>query len=74
MANELDGKIRYAPAAASGEQLRAEVATYRQALKDTTDLLVAIARLDIEKMLARIESRKVELTLEAMNQGSTTRA
>jgi hypothetical protein len=69
MANELDGKIRYAANGGSGEQLRAEVATYRQALKDTTDLLVAIARLDIEKLLARIESRKVEFTLDALSSG-----
>jgi hypothetical protein len=69
-ANELDG-IRYAAGSGAGEQTRAEVTLYRQAIKDTTDLLVAIARLDIEKMLARIESRKVEMTLDAMNQGCT---
>lgn len=68
-ANELDGQIRYAASGAAGEQIRAEVTLYRQAIKDVTDLLVAIARLDIEKMLARIESRKVEMTIEAMNRG-----
>lgn len=70
MANKLDaGDIRYRGTGAGAEQLRAEVTTYRQALKDTTDMLVAIAKLDIEKMLARIESRKVDLVLDAMNAG-----
>jgi hypothetical protein len=69
LANGLQGDIRYRGTGAGAEQLRAEVAVYRQALKDTTDLLVAIARLDIEKMLARIESRKVEFTLDALSQG-----
>lgn len=69
LANKLGDDIRYRGTGAGAEQLRAEVATYRQALKDTTDLLVSIARLDIEKMLARIESRKVQLTLDAMNHG-----
>lgn len=67
-ANDLDS-IRYAASGAAGEQIRAEVSLYRQAIKDTTDLLVAIARLDIEKMLARIESRKVEMTIEALEHG-----
>lgn len=69
MANQLDGKIRYAAGAGSGEQLRAEVATYRQAFKDTTDVLVAIARLDIEKMLARITVAQAEQSMAAMRAG-----
>lgn len=69
LANRVGDEIRYGGTGGAGEQLRAEVSTYRQALKDTADLLVAIARLDIEAMLARIEGRKVELVLEALTHG-----
>jgi hypothetical protein len=69
MANSLDGRIRYAAGAGSGEQLRAEVAVYRQALKDTTDLLVAIARLDIEKTLARVTLAQAEQALASLRAG-----
>lgn len=71
LTNKLGDNIRYVGTGTAQEQLRAEVATYRQALKDVTDLLVAIAKLDIEKTLARIESRKVEMTLDAMSAGCT---
>jgi hypothetical protein len=70
LANDLDGQIRYqGQGGAAGEQLRAEVATYRAALRDVTDMLVAIAKLDIESMLARIEARKVDLVFAALTQG-----
>lgn len=69
MANELDGRIRYSASSGTGEQLRAEVSTYRQALKDTTDLLVQIARLDIEKMLARVTLAQAEQALASLRAG-----
>lgn len=69
LANKVDD-IRYQGSGAAGsEQLRAEVATYRVALRDVTDMLVAIAKLDIESMLARIEARKVDLVFAALTQG-----
>lgn len=52
LANRLGDELRYGGTGAAGEQLRAEVAVYRAALKDTADLLVAIAKLDIENKLA----------------------
>jgi hypothetical protein len=64
MANELD-RIRYT-GLAGGEQLRAEVATYRAALRDTTDLLVAIARLDIDTRLAQHAVARDELYLKVL--------
>lgn len=66
LANTLDDDIA---AGNHGEQLRAEVATYRAALRDVTDMLVAIAKLDIESLLARIESRKVDLVMTALTAG-----
>lgn len=66
LANDVDDGIA---AGNHGEQLRAEVATYRAALRDVTDMLVAIAKLDIETLLARIESRKVDLVMTALTAG-----
>jgi len=66
LANDVDEHIA---SGGNDAQLRAEVATYRQALKDTTDLLVAIAKLDIETVLARIESRKIDLVITALTVG-----
>jgi hypothetical protein len=67
LANDVETGI----SAGSGEQLRAEVATYRSALKDVTDLLVAIARLDVETVLARVEARKVDFLITALTSGLT---
>lgn len=72
LANDLDGRIRYAgvgTGAAGGEQLRAEVATYRAAMRDVTDLLVQIARLDIETMLAKVTVAQAEQSMAAMQAG-----
>lgn len=68
LSNKLDNKIRYF-GAAGGEQLRAEVATYRVAMRDTADLLVAIAKLDIEERLARISERRLDLVMKALTSG-----
>lgn len=69
LANALEGDIRYRGQGQGAEQLRAEVATYRQALKDTTDMLVAIAKLDIEKMLARVTLAQAEQALASLRAG-----
>lgn len=71
MANDLDGQIRYRGGGPGAEQLRAEVATYRAAMRDLTDMLVAIARLDIEKMLARVTVAQAEQSMTAMRAGMT---
>lgn len=69
LANKLDNQIRYF-GSAGGEQLRGEVAMYRVAIKDVTDLLIAIAKLDIDNQLVRLETRRVEMTVTALKAGA----
>lgn len=68
LSNELENRIRY-EAEHGGEQLRAEVATYRAAMRDVTDLLLAIARLNIDERLARIEERRIQIVISALTGG-----
>ena len=44
-----------------GEQIRGEVQTYQAAMKQGTDLLTKIAKLNIEERLARIEERQAAI-------------
>lgn len=41
----------------SGEQVRAELAAYQAALRDTTAVLVSMARLDIDSRIVQINTR-----------------
>lgn len=50
----------------SGEQIRAELTLYRDALRDLGNLLVQFARLNIDDRLARIEERQAELIADAL--------
>jgi hypothetical protein len=59
--------IRYQ--AGAGEQLRAELAAYQAALRDTTAVLGMYARLNIDERLARITHRQAEIVVEALNAG-----
>src|SRR4051812_29878356 len=66
ISNGLEGRIR---GDGNTESIRAEVTMYRQALKDTTDILGLIARLDIEKILARVTLVQAEQSLAAFRAG-----
>jgi hypothetical protein len=66
ISNGLEGRIR---GHGTTETVRAEVTMYRQALKDTTDILGLIARLDIEKILARVTLVQAEQALAAFRAG-----
>jgi hypothetical protein len=50
----------------AGEQLRSEIVLYERAVKETTDLLVKIARLGIEERLTRIQERQVSIVETAI--------
>ena len=52
---------------ATGEQIRAELAAYQAALRDTTAVLVQYARLNIDERLARIDEKRAELVIAAIN-------
>jgi hypothetical protein len=63
--NRLDS-IRYEDAKGA-EQLRAEVAVYMQAIGECRQVLVAIARLDIDRRLAAIEETKARAVVAAID-------
>lgn len=44
----------------TGEQVRAELASYQSALRDTTSVLTAMAKLNVDERLVEIESRVSE--------------
>lgn len=54
----------------SGEQVRAELAAYQAALRDTTAVLTAMARLDLDdrivKINTRISEQQAELVVQAV--------
>lgn len=54
----------------SGEQVRAELAAYQAALRDTTAVLTAMARLDLDdrivKINTRISEQQAELVVQAI--------
>lgn len=52
--------------AASGEQLRAELAAYQAALRDTTQVLTAYARLNIDARLAAITDAQAKTVMRAI--------
>ena len=58
--------IRYEDAKGA-EQLRAEVAVYMQAIGECRQVLVAIARLDIDRRLAAIEETKARAVVAAID-------
>lgn len=49
-----------------GEQIRAELTLYRDALRDLGSLLVQIARLNIDERLARVSERQAEIVADAI--------
>ena len=55
--------------AGAGEQLRAELAAYQAALRDTTQVLGVYARLNIDERLARITQRQSDIVIAALNAG-----
>jgi hypothetical protein len=63
--SNLDGQIRY-ESKAGGEQLRAEMALYERAMDRCVNLLAAIAKLNIDERLAKIEEAKVILIITAV--------
>lgn len=69
LSNNLEDKIRYKASGAGTEQLRAEIGTYRVAARDVTDLLIAIARLNIDERLSRITEQQASRTLAALDAG-----
>lgn len=60
--------IRYEDAK-GGEQLRAEVAVFNLALAECRQVLVSVARLNIDERLARISERQTETLQEAVAAG-----
>lgn len=52
---------------ATGEQIRAELAAYQAALRDTTQALVQYARLNIDERIARIDEKKADRVVAAIN-------
>lgn len=60
--------IRYEDAKGA-EQLRAEVAVYMQAIGECRQVLVAVARLNIDERLARIEETKARAVVAALDAG-----
>ena len=59
--------IRYQ--AGAGEQLRAELAAYQSALRDTTQVLSLFARLNIDERLVRISRQQADVVVAALNAG-----
>lgn len=59
--------IRYQ--AGAGEQLRAELAAYQAALRDTTQVLGVYARLNIDERLVRITQMQADIVVDALNAG-----
>lgn len=55
--------------AGAGEQLRAELAAYQSALRDTTAVLSAYARLNIDARLAKITEDQAEIVVHALKAG-----
>jgi hypothetical protein len=52
--------------AGAGEQIRAELSAYQAALRDTTNVLAAFARLNIDQRLAAITEAQISMVLEAI--------
>jgi len=67
LVNDL-ASIRYEDAKGA-EQLRAEVAVFNLALSECRQVLVAMARLDIDRRLAAIEETKARAVLAAFDAG-----
>jgi hypothetical protein len=51
----------------SGEQVRGELLAYQAALRDTTGVLTAMARLRVDEHLLRIEEAKARIVVDAVN-------
>lgn len=60
-------ELRYQSGA--GEQLRAELAAYQAALRDTTQVLGVYARLNIDERLVRITQMQADIVVSALNAG-----
>lgn len=64
--------LRYSSEGEDGqrtEHIRGEVILFQNALKDLGHLLVAIARLNIDDRLARIEERELDMVVRAVDAG-----
>ena len=53
----------------TGEQVRAELAAYQAALRDTTTVLTSIARLNIDERLVRITRLQADVVVGAIRAG-----
>lgn len=68
LVNRLGDEVRY-EGTTGAEQLRAEIALYERAMDRANTVLAAIARLDIDARLARIEEEKARVLMEAVQAG-----
>ncbi len=68
LVNGLDD-IRYTAAGAGTEQLRAEVALFERAMDRCAMVLGVIAKLDIDTRLARIDERRADAVVRAVEAG-----
>lgn len=60
-------EIRYR--GGSGEQIRGELLAYQTALRDTVNVLTAMARLRVDEQLVRIEEKKAAIMVAAVEAG-----
>lgn len=58
-------RIRYE--GGSGEQIRGELLAYQAALRDTVNVLTALAKLNIDERLATITEKQAERVIKAVN-------